>query len=113
MKFMAFALALSVVAVSTSGCVATEPPMAPRGTVVSGPPPPPVAESRPAQPSPQAVWLDGYWHWSGMQYTWIPGRWEVPPAGARWSAPQYTVHGGTHTYENGRWSKPQTVHGIR
>ncbi len=25
-------------------------------------------------------WVSGYWHWTGVEYTWIPGHWEPAPA---------------------------------
>jgi hypothetical protein len=30
----------------------------------------------PQAPRPGHVWVAGYWHWSGMRYEWVPGRWE-------------------------------------
>lgn len=75
------------------------------GVAVSGPPPEPVREARPLPPDAQAVWVAGYWHWSGMQYTWIPGHWESPPAGASWHAPRYSLRDGTYFYEPGSWSR--------
>jgi uncharacterized membrane protein YebE (DUF533 family) len=47
----------------------------------SGPPPPPPAPpSDPvtAPPSPNAVWVPGYWTYDGYRYTWVGGRWELP-----------------------------------
>src|SRR5260370_19641791 len=59
------------------------------GIAVAGPPPEPMAEPRPPQPPGETVWIAGYWHWTGMRYTWIPGHWERAPAGAAWHAPRY------------------------
>ena len=91
-----------------SGCVVNEPEAPPRGVVVSGPPPAPVREERPASPpGPQSSWVAGYWHWTGMQYAWIPGHWEQPPAGAVWAAPTVTpTKDGRYVYESGGWKKP-------
>jgi hypothetical protein len=50
------------------------------------------------------VWVDGYWHWNGVQYVWIPGRWETPPPGNVWIAPRHEVVDGHHIYRTGRWS---------
>ena len=85
------------------GCVVNEAEAPTRGVVVSGPPPAPVAEQRPAAPSPQSVWVGGYWHWTGIQYSWIPGHWDAPPPGATWSAPIYTARDGKYFYESGGW----------
>ncbi len=88
-----------------AGCVIEAGP-APGGVAVSGPPPQPMQEARPAPPQPQALWIAGYWHWTGMQYTWIPGHWESAQAGAHWRAPRYSLRDGTYFYEAGSWMKP-------
>jgi hypothetical protein len=91
-------------------CVATEPPMEPRGVAVSSPPPAPRLEAqRPPQPAGDAVWIEGYWHWTGMQYAWIPGHWEAPHPGARWAAPRYTQQEGGYYYEPGAWRPAPTA----
>lgn len=46
----------------------------------TAPPPPARAESRPPQPSVNAEWLPGYWHWKSPEWLWIAGRWRVPEA---------------------------------
>lgn len=44
------------------------------------PPPPPPPQVIVEQPSPRAVWIDGYWAYDGGgRYTWIAGHWVVPP----------------------------------
>jgi hypothetical protein len=101
-------VAAVALAASVTGCVATETPVAPRGIAVSSPPPPPPPEpQRPPAPSAASVWVAGYWHWTGMQYAWIPGHWENGPPGAAWAAPRYTASQGETIYEPGRW-KPAT-----
>lgn len=90
---------------AAAGCVVNEPESPPRGVVVSGPPPAPVHEDRPPPPGPAARWVAGYWHWTGMQYAWIPGHWEAPPAGATgWAPPTVTpTPDGRYVYESGSW----------
>src|SRR6185436_9403014 len=39
-------------------------------------PPPPYAEVVPAIPFAGAVWLGGYWGWSGGRHTWVGGHWD-------------------------------------
>ena len=98
-----------------TGCVVNEAESPARGVVVSGPPPAPVREDRPAAPGPQAVWVGGYWHWTGIQYAWIPGHWDAPPPGSTWNAPVYTARDGRYFYESGSW-KPgdgQTRNALR
>jgi hypothetical protein len=98
-----------VAATSLAGCVATEMTVPARGVAVSGPPPEPIAEAPPpAVVAPGAVWVAGYWHWTGMQYTWIPGHWENAPPGTAWSAPRYVSADGAYFYEAGSW-KPASA----
>lgn len=94
-----------------AGCVVNEPETPTRGVVVSGPPPAMVREERPPPPSAQAVWVAGYWHWTGMQYAWIPGHWDAPPPGATWNAPVYSSREGKFFYESGGW-KPASGTGV-
>lgn len=98
-------LAALAIAGSPCACVATASPPPPRGMVVSGPPPPPMHEVRTAPPSDTAVWLDGYWHWTGARYSWIPGHWENAPPGSTWYGPRYVTSDGTTTYEPGSWRR--------
>jgi hypothetical protein len=94
---------LGIAAIVLSGCVATASTPPPRGVVVNGPPPPPIQEVRSAPPSEAAIWLDGYWHWTGAQYTWIPGHWENAPPGQSWYGPRYVNSDGSYFYEQGGW----------
>jgi hypothetical protein len=100
-------IALVAVVSLASGCVVEAGVSASTtGVAVTGPPPQPMRETRPPPPDAQAVWIAGYWHWSGMQYTWIPGHWENAPPGASWRAPRYSIREGTYFYEPGSWSRP-------
>lgn len=95
----------ALVASASTGCVATAESMPSRGVVVSGPPPAPLPESRPVPPSGRAAWVAGYWHWTGMQYAWIPGHWDASPTGAQWVGPRYFQQGGQYHYEAGSWAR--------
>ncbi len=97
-------LSLFSLPASSAGCVPTETALPDRGVAVSGPPPPPVAESPPqVAPYPNAVWVAGYWHWTGMHYAWIPGHWENAPPGTAWNAPRYVRTDAGYIYEAGTW----------
>ena len=53
-------------------------------------PPAPYYEVQPALPYPGAIWIGGYWNWSGHRHVWVPGRYERPRPGYhyaphRWS----------------------------
>ena len=91
------------------GCVATVEERPPRVVYVGGPPPPPLVDPQAAPAAPGMVWVEGYWHWSGVQYVWIPGHWESPPPGYVWVRPSYAMEGGRHVYRAGRWSRSAPV----
>jgi hypothetical protein len=93
-----------IVAALAASCVIEAAPV-PVGVVVTGPPPPPMEEQRPPPFAARSVWIAGYWHWSGMQYTWIPGHWEAAAPGARWRAPRYLLRDGVYYYQPGAWGR--------
>jgi hypothetical protein len=57
-------------------------------------PPPPPREVVVVRPAPQALWVQGYYLYTGRgnRYEWVPGHWEVPP-------PRY------HTFVRPRWER--------
>jgi hypothetical protein len=57
------------------------------------------------QPSPQYVWLAGYWTWhSNNGYKWVAGHWELPPnPGSVWIAPRWERQGNAYRYYEGYW----------
>ncbi len=44
----------------------------------SGPPPAPLEDAPPPQPSVHAEWRPGYWNWDEGQWVWLAGQWNVP-----------------------------------
>ncbi|HEX8951159.1 MAG TPA: hypothetical protein VF945_04905 [Polyangia bacterium] len=74
-----------------------QPPLAGAPIVVRAVPPPLLIESRPELPRPDAVWIPGYWSWSGRRYVWIGGVWSAPRPGWVWIAPQWQRR------SDGRW----------
>ena len=87
----AAALAGCVVA-PMPGAVYADPGGAPTQTTVYAPvaPPAPYYEVQPPLPYPGAIWIGGYWNWSGHRHVWVPGRYERPRPGDhyaphRWS----------------------------
>lgn len=93
---------LGACAAMGAGCVATAEERPPR-IYVTGPPPPALVETRPRPSAPNLVWVDGYWHWNGVQHVWIPGHWESPPAGLVWVPPRYGTMEGRYIYNPGAW----------
>jgi len=73
----------------------------PAAVVVQEAPPPPRTYVVAARPSPEFVWVEGYWFPQGRHYRWHDGYWTRPPyAGAYWVEPYY-VRG---SYVAGYWA---------
>ncbi len=62
---------------------------------VSEAPPAALQERQPPAPYAGAVWIPGYWHWSGHRYVWVVGTWSAPRSGYAWVPSQWqaTHHG--------------------
>lgn len=61
-------------------------------------------ETMTPQPSRDAVWIRGHYAWTGNAYQWQPGRWEVPPRGARVYVPaSWQPANGGYVYSPGHW----------
>lgn len=81
------------------------------GYVVVQPPPTPTSqpyETMTAQPSRDAIWIPGYYQYTGQggQYQWMAGHWEVPPPGYRtWVQPSWqpSPDRQSYTYNRGHW----------
>jgi hypothetical protein len=127
----ALALAcLVVTACASSDEVATAPPPS-SATVVTTPPPqpsatttvtttstypsftraptaplPPRAEVIPPSPDPQMVWEPGYWNYTGTNWLWVPGHYEVKPQQtAQWIPGHWDQQpDGTWVWIAGRWT---------
>jgi hypothetical protein len=81
-----------LVALCVSGCVAGAEKRPSSAETAAGAPPVPAEPSAGSvlagatktapdpepgtPPSPDSVWVRGYWHWTGVRYTWIPAHWE-------------------------------------
>ena len=91
----------------------------PKPTPDHGAPPPPLAEERPAQPA-GAVWVTGYWTWTGTQWGWTSGFWRTdvatpaprlelpgppPGEGAIWVAGSWQLRAGAWFWIGGRWRR--------
>src|SRR5688500_5703685 len=69
-----------------------------RRYAVAEPPPLPTSTPRqlkPIRPAREAVWIDGYWAYTGNStspYEWMAGHWEIPPPGARAWVPSGWQH---------------------
>ena len=73
----------------------TRAPEPPPALKVETPPPPPVTV---------AVWIAGFWQWSGTSWVWIPGSWQLrPEPSATWRAPEWRARGSFHVLIPGGW----------
>jgi hypothetical protein len=79
--------------------------VAPSYVMVSAPPPPLVAAVSPGlKPSPDSIWIEGYWDWQGSGWVWIEGHWETRRPGYEWEhGVCVVVEGGGYQYHPGHW----------
>ena len=81
---------------ATTNVVVQEPP----------PPPPPPREVVVVRTSPDAVWVEGYWAYTGdgRRYERVPGHWEMPPPRYRsYVSPHWARHNDSYVYVQGYW----------
>ena len=77
----------------------------PQYVIVQQAPPPIRVERRPSAPSAAHIWIDGYWNWDRQRYSWIVGRYELPPQpGSVWVAARYDSDAKGYRYTPGRWA---------
>jgi hypothetical protein len=82
-----------------------EPPPPAPAVPVQAAPPEPIVEVRPALPFAGAIWLPGYWHWSGATYVWIGGRWSAPRPGYVWESHRWERRGDHWEQVHGGWRR--------
>jgi hypothetical protein len=73
--------------------------------VVETEPPPVRVEVQPVRPWADGIWMEGYWHWRGREYVWVPGRWERPRRGYYWEQHHYVRVGARWRYVPGHWRR--------
>jgi hypothetical protein len=74
-------------------------------TVVSVAPPALQPEVVLAQPTPEYVWLAGYWTWRDNGYQWMAGHWQLPPhSHALWISPRWEQQGNAYKFYEGYWN---------
>lgn len=63
------------------------------------------AESPSAKPSPDHVWVSGYWDRTSGEWRWIGGSWQVPPfEGAKWIRGHWTREARGWRWAKGYWA---------
>ena len=74
------------------------------GMRVGPPPPAPVSGYVGVAPGPGYVWMDGFWDLRGGRWSWVGGRWVVPPRPhATWVSGYWAPRGGHYYWHAGRW----------
>lgn len=73
--------------------------------VSEAPPPPPMRrEVVVERPYGDAVWVSGYWAYTGRSYAWVEGRWMRPPEHYHtYVAPHWKRSRGGYIYVQGYW----------
>lgn len=79
-------------------------PVSPSVVFVRRAPPPPLRPRIPPRPAATAIWIGGYWRWSGVDFVWVDGFWERrPPVGRVWVRDKW-IHTNRGWYRRpGRW----------
>ncbi len=70
------------------------------------PPPPPEREVIVERPAPDAIWVRGYWAYTGegRRYVWVAGHWEAPqPQYRTFVQPHWSRQGDGYVYVQGYW----------
>lgn len=100
------AAAVLAVGMLSAGCAVVPAPVPVASTEIYAPdaPPPAPVEVVPAVPFVGAVWVGGYWNWSGGRHVWVPGHYVRANPGYRWQ-PHYWQRrpGGGWWLRGGVW----------
>jgi hypothetical protein len=71
--------------------------------------PAPQVEIVPAPPAPgpvAVVWRPGHWHWDGVRYVWLPGRYvHAPYAAAVWVEGHWVLRHRGWVWVGGHWAR--------
>ena len=68
------------------------------------PAPAPLADNVTPPPASNALWVPGYWDYTGNGYTWTAGHWEIPPpASTTYIAAHWENRGDANVFVRGYW----------
>ncbi len=73
--------------------------------VINVAPPPPRIEVMTPAPSPNHVWIDGYWRWNNGRHDWVNGHWEARRDGYFWAPGHWVRNGNSWTFSGGFWQR--------
>lgn len=97
---------LSATLAVLSGCVVAPAPVPVAASDVYTTVAPPVTQYEVVPPVPYAgaVWVGGYWNWTGGRHVWVPGHYVAGRPGYRWQ-PHHWVQrpGGGWWLRGGMW----------
>jgi hypothetical protein len=86
------------------------PAVEPEQASTEAPPSQPIDDECPEQPSPDHVWVTGYWWWTNRTYRWVPGYWAIPPhANYVYVSGHWRYKDNRWIYVRGGWAKPNTT----
>ena len=67
-------------------------------------PPAPQVEVQGTAPSPDYLWVPGYWDWNGHDYVWVSGKWtQLPAPQATWVPGHWEQTAGGWMWISGYW----------
>jgi len=66
-------------------------------------PPPLLVESPGTPPGRDAVWIPGFWTWTGSRWAWALGNWSAPNQGRTWLEGTWKRSGRAFSWVPGRW----------
>lgn len=73
--------------------------------IVTVAPPAPRIEVMPPPPSPNHVWIGGYWRWELGQHVWVSGHWDVRRDGYFWAPGHWYRSGNGWAFAGGAWQR--------
>jgi len=98
-------IALSLLALSLSGCVVPGRHGEP-AVVVPAPPPPPKVVTVPPRPDHAHVWIPGHWKRAHNRWVWVDGRYaRRPHPHARWIPGHWKKRRHGWVWIPGHWSR--------
>ena len=56
-------------------------------------------------PSARHFWAPGYYRWTGRNYAWVTGRWQLRRPGLEYVGPRWENRFGRYAYVPGRWMR--------
>jgi WXXGXW repeat (2 copies) len=90
---------------TTTGPVTTTQTQPVSTVVVTQVPPALQSEVVLARPSPDYVWVAGYWTWQDNRYEWVSGQWVIPPhSNSAWVSPHWEPENGGYRFYEGYWN---------